>query len=136
MVSWKRQSEISQKLVCLEEAGIARHVFIHDLLGLFVLASEDQAPHPLQILTSLGIRVVVRSTRPERILIQLESFPAAPSENDCPQAAIADRQSFDPPVGFFRIPQSKISVGQIQCCRFLSLGFQLTGLHAGETKRQ
>ncbi len=79
---------------------------VDEVLRLFLLSVEDEVAHIGQIALRRGAVVVVRTSAPERVLVQLQLVGLCASVNHSAQPSVTDWQGFQPDGGRFVVPQT------------------------------
>ena len=86
--------------------GTRHHPRLGQVIGLAVLAFEDESAHERKRREGLGAVGVVRAAGPERVLVELERLGFDAAEDHRPQAAGADGQRLGPLPGGLPVPQA------------------------------
>ena len=87
-------------------------VAVDDTFGLIFLAVTNEFTHPLQRVFGAWRVVVVRRSRPERRLIEVDTLVCGTTIDHRSDEAVAQRQRFPPVVGGLLIFQAQPVVGR------------------------
>ena len=107
--------EIAKRLIGLREGP-------HHLLGESIrggrVAGQGGTTNPGKQPLRLRIVPILRPSRPQGVVVELQAFRDDAAEHHRAKAAVADRQRFHPALGRPAIPEARRRVG----CRVLSHG--------------
>ena len=88
----KRQREVADRLVWHLSQRLRHHLRAHELRRVGVLAVRDQPAHVGERVLRLGVDRIVRTSGPQGVFIQLETFVNDAAEDHRAQSAVAQRQ--------------------------------------------
>ena len=88
----------------------------NQLMCLCLLAFEDELAHLLQVFFCLTAIVVMRSTRPEGLFIELYLFGIRSAIDHGSEMGVANRQGLQPMGGWLGVPQSAVLSVNVDDC--------------------
>ena len=86
---------------------IAQAARVDQILRLLPLPGEDQFSDPREGVEGFGAGGIVRSARPQGVLVELETLCPYAAEHHGPEAAVAHRESFEPLFGRLVVEQAQ-----------------------------
>ena len=98
------QSQVFHAVRTCEELSV------DNLLSLYLLACKDETSHLIEILKRSSAVVVVRSTTPESLFVELNLFFTDTTIDHGSHSRIAQRESFKPMLGRTVVPQALVIV--------------------------
>ena len=83
------------------------HISVDESVSLPLSAFEDELTYLLQMVLGLDAVVLLRSTRPERPLVELNLFAVGLSIDHTSEVSVTYGQGLQPGIGWMSIPQTQ-----------------------------
>ena len=105
LVAGEIQVEVADGLEGHLLDGAGHHLLADEVVGLFVLALEDEPARFRECRESLRVRRVVGAARVERVLVELQALARGSAEDHRGETAVAEGKRLDPHGGGLVVPE-------------------------------
>ena len=102
---------IAERLIAFLSKGIAHELLHGESFRFALFTVEKKLSDFIEILVCIRIAVICWLSGPERIFIELQSFPSGTAVNHCPKPAVSNRQGFYPFFCGLVIPENHVIIG-------------------------